>query len=134
MLLLDTDILIDLQRKYAPAMKWFASLHERPGVPGLVVMELVQNAQNKQQVQDALNLTSPFPVHWPSEADCKFALAVFAAFHTSHRLGLLDSPIGACAVGLSATLCTFNVKHFKVIPGLVTLQPYKKKATAGKKP
>jgi hypothetical protein len=34
--------------------------------------------------------------------------------------------IGECAVGLSATLCTFNVKHYSVIPGLSIEQPYAK--------
>jgi hypothetical protein len=28
------------------------------------------------------------------------------------------------AVGLSAELCTFNDKHYWVVPGLVTVQPY----------
>jgi hypothetical protein len=27
-------------------------------------------------------------------------------------------------VGHNATLCTFNVKHYRVIPGLLTAQPY----------
>ena len=32
--------------------------------------------------------------------------------------------IAACAVGRAATLLTFNVKHYKVVPGLVTAEPY----------
>jgi predicted nucleic acid-binding protein len=57
-LLLDTDILIDIQRGHAPALTWFSSLPELSFVPGFVVMELV------------------------------------------------------------------NVKHYRVVPGLQTLQPY----------
>ena len=57
-------------------------------------------------------------------ADCQRALSDFLTYHLSHGLGLLDSLIAACAVGLSATLCTFNVKHYSVIPSLVTVQPY----------
>ena len=48
----------------------------------------------------------------------------FTAFHLSRRLGLIDALIAACAVGRSATLCTFNVKHYRVIADLVTEQPY----------
>ena len=44
--LLDTDVLIDLQRGHAPAVAWFASLTELPAVPGFVVMELIQDARN----------------------------------------------------------------------------------------
>ena len=51
-------------------------------------------------------------------------LADFTAFHLSHGLGLVDSLIAACAVGLSATLYTFNAKHYRVVPRLVIAQPY----------
>ena len=37
---------------------------------------------------------------------------------------LLDSLIAACAIGLSADLCTFNLKHYQAVPGLTTTQPY----------
>ena len=124
MLLLDTDIIIDIQRGHAAAGVWFASLTDVPAVPGFVVMELIQDAQNARQVRQALRLVAPLQIVWPTEANCQRALADFAAYHLSHGLGLLDALIGACGVGLSATLCTFNVKHYRVIPGLVTLQPY----------
>lgn len=124
MYLLDTDILIDVQRGHAPAMAWFGALSELPCVPGFVVMELIQDAQNARQVREALRLVAPLPVVWPTAADGQRALTDFAAFHVSHGLGLLDALIGACVVGLSADLCTFNVKHYRSIPGLSTVQPY----------
>jgi len=124
MRLLDSDVLIDFQRKHPPAVAWYQSLTEAPLVPGLVIMELIQDAQNRRQVQEVLRLVRPMPVVWPTEGDCVRALADFTAFHLSHRLGLLDALIGACAVGRGATLCTFNVKHYRVITGLTTEQPY----------
>ena len=124
MLILDTDILIDVQRGHANAVAWFSSLTEMPSVPGYVVMELIQDAQNNGQVRKVLRLVNPLPIVWPSSTDCHKALADFTVLHLSDGLGLLDSLIGACAVGLSAELCTFNVKHYRVIPGLVTKQPY----------
>jgi hypothetical protein len=54
------------------------------------------------------------PVVWPTTADCQRALTDFIACYLSHNLGLLDTLIAACAIGLSATLCTFNVKHYRV--------------------
>src|ERR671915_587311 len=71
-----------------------------------------------------VELVAPLPVVWPTAADCQRALTDFIAYHLSHNLGLLDALIAACAIGLSATLCTFNVKHYRVVPGLVMLQPY----------
>ncbi len=124
MYVLDTDILVDIQRGHAPALAWFNGLGEVPSVPGFVVMELVQDAENLQQMRRALKLVAPLPVVWPTEADCNRALSDFAAYHLSHGLGLLDALIAACAVGLSATLCTFNVKHYQHVPGLLMAQPY----------
>jgi predicted nucleic acid-binding protein len=124
MYLLDTDILIDIQRGYPPAIDWFRDLDELPSVPGLVVMELIQNSQNKQKVQEVLKLVAPLPVVWMTETDCVQALSNFMTYHLSDRLGLIDSLIAACAVGQDATLCTFNVKHYRVVPNLVISQPY----------
>lgn len=87
-------------------------------------MELVQDARNARQVRQALGLVAPLPVTWPTQAGCDRAPSDFAAYHLSHGLGLLDALIAACAIGLPATLCTFNVRHYRVIPGLTTAQPY----------
>jgi predicted nucleic acid-binding protein len=124
MYLLDTDVLIDIQRGHTPAISWFVSLTEIPSVPGFVAMELIQDAKNAIQVRNALKLIAPLPIVWSTEADCARALSDFTTFHLSHSLGLLDALIAACAVGRGATLCTFNVKHYRVVPGLVTfVQP-----------
>ena len=115
---------LDIQRGHQPALVWFATLTDLPGVPGYVVMELVQGAQNTQQVTNVIKLVRPLPVVWPSESDCDRALADFTAYHLSHRLGLIDALIAACVIGLSAQLCTFNVRHYRMIQGLETIQPY----------
>jgi predicted nucleic acid-binding protein len=122
--LVDTDVLIDVQRGHSPALAWFAGLTELPGVPGFVVMELVQDARSAREVRKALKLVAPLQVIWPTEPDCARAMSDFTAYHRSHALGLLDALIAACAVGRSATLNTFNDKHYRVVPGLVTARPY----------
>jgi predicted nucleic acid-binding protein len=122
--LVDTDVLIDVQRGHPPALAWFGGLTDLPAVPGFAVMELVQDAHNRREVRRALKLVAPLQVIWPTEADCARALSDFTVYHLSHNLGLLDSLIAACAVGLSATLYTFNDKHFRVVPGLLITQPY----------
>ena len=124
MLVLDTDVLIDVQRGHPAALTWFTGLTEVPSVPGFVVMELIQGAKDARQVREVVRLTAPLPIVWPTAADCQRALTDFTAFHLSHGLGLLDALIAACAIGLSAELCTFNDKHYRVVPGLVTVRPY----------
>jgi hypothetical protein len=124
MLILDTDVLIDVQRGHPPALVWFSGLTDLPAVPGLVVMELIQDARNAKEVQQALKLTAPLSVVWPTQTDCQRALADFTSYHLSLGLGLLDSLIAATALGLGADLCTFNTKHYQVIAGLKLHQPY----------
>ncbi|MBI3408906.1 MAG: type II toxin-antitoxin system VapC family toxin [Planctomycetes bacterium] len=122
--LVDTDVLIDVQRGHPPALAWFAGLSDLPAVPGFVVMELVQDARNSREVRRTLKLVAPLQIIWPTEADCARALADFTAYHLSHSLGLLDALIAACAVGRKATLYTFNEKHYAMVPQLVTAKPY----------
>ncbi len=122
--LMDTDVLIDIQRGHPPALAWLGGLTQLPAVPGFVVMELIQDARNAAEVRRALRLVAPLAVVWPADVDCARALADFTAYHLSHNLGLLDALIAACAVGRSATLLTFNIKHYRAVPGLVVVQPY----------
>ena len=124
--LLDADILIDVQRNHPPALTWFHALTERPGVPGLVLMELVQDAKSAGQVRIVENLVHGLPLHWPTESDCQRALADFRVLNLSQNLGLIDSLIAAATIGLGATLCTFNVKHYRNITGLALEQPYER--------
>jgi len=102
--LLDADVLIDVQRGHPPAVAWFNALTQRPGVPGLVLMELIQDAQNTSHVRLAESLVHGLPLFWPSMVDCQRALADFRKLHLSHNLGLIDSLIAATTLGLGATL------------------------------
>ena len=124
MYIVDTDVMIDIQRGQRPALAWFSSLPELPSVPGFVVMELIQGARDKLQVRKVLQMVDPLPVIWPTEGDCARALSDFTAFHLSHKVGLIDALIAACAIGHNLTLCTFNVKHYRAIAGLNMEQPY----------
>lgn len=117
-------MLIDVQRGHPPALAWFASLTDFPAVPGIVAMELIQDARNSREVRAAQSLVAPFQLVWPTEADCAVALANFATLHLSHNLGLVDSLIASCTLGLNARLLTFNSKHYVAVPGLVVHQPY----------
>ncbi len=124
MRLLDTDLLIDVGRGFLPAVQWLQALPEAPQIPGVVSMELIAGCQNKAEVRRIQALVAPYAAVWPTEADCRRALADFTQFHLSDNLGLTDALIAATAVGRGATLCTFNVRHFRVVPGLTLEQPY----------
>lgn len=126
MLMLDTDVLIDIQRGKQSAIAWFSGLTDLPAVSGFVAMELIQDAQNVGQVRQIQKLFAPLPIVWPSSIDCGVALELFSHLHLSHGLGLLDALIAATALGRDATLCTFNIKHYRSVANLLLYQPYQR--------
>jgi predicted nucleic acid-binding protein len=123
-MLLDTDVMVDFVRGYPPAVAWLTSCPPPIGLPGLVVMELIDGCRNLADQQRVDRQLRRFTWCWPTLADCQRGYHDFAAYHLSHSLGLLDALIGHTAVGLNEPLATFNVKHYGVIAGLRTIQPY----------
>lgn len=127
MILLDTDIVIDILYQYLPAMKWLDSLDEEEIIlPGFVVMELIQGARNKVEQERIERRLRSYNIMWPLPETCDTALAVFASYHLSHGLGIIDALVGQMAVDMDLPLYTFNQKHYVVIPNLRTIQPYRK--------
>lgn len=123
--LLDTDVMIDLQHNRYGAAAWFASLDlAHVAVPGFVAMELGQDARNAQEARSCDAILRRLRIVWPSAQAMDAARMDFRALHLSHSLGLIDALNGATARELGATLCTFNVRHYRMVPGLTTEQPY----------
>ena len=124
MILLETDVAIDILRNHAPEVAWLQGLGSaRLGLAGLVVLELLQGCHNKNEQQRVELFCQNHHLCWPTEPDCGRALQDFAVFHLSHNLGLLDALIAHTAVGLNEPLATFNVKHYGIVKGLNTIQP-----------
>ena len=124
-MLLDTDVLVDILRQHPPALAWLsAGGSQAAALPGLSAMEVLQGCQNLADLQRAERLLRRFSLQWPTAADCQRAYNDFAAYRLSHGVDLLDMLIGHTAVGLNEPLATFNVKHYRVIAGLQTIQPY----------
>lgn len=127
MIILDSDIMIDLLRQHPSAVAWLDSLGEEEIIlPGFVVMELLQGCNNKAEQAKVEKVLTGFEIVWPLPETCEAALEVFARYHLSHGVGLLDALIGQTAVALNLPLHTFNRKHYVAIPNLITVEPYRK--------
>jgi len=128
MFLLDTDVVIDLLRKRPPAVEWVNTLDFKEEVilPGYVVMELLQGCRNQAEQNQLQSFLTNVATVWPSPNDCDQALDLFAKYHLSHNIRLIDVMIGHTALSLELPLCSFNQKHYDFIPGLSTIQPYGK--------
>ena len=127
MIVLDTDVMIDLLRRYQPALDWLDSSGEEEMVlPGFVIMELLQGCRNRGEQQSVERALQPYHIAWPTADTCNGALAIFTRYYLSHGLGIIDALIGQMAVALNAPLGTFNQRHYGAIPDLETVQPYEK--------
>ncbi len=67
MRLLDTDVMIDLLRGFAPAVTWFESLgdEEAPALPGFVVRELICGCRHGTELRTLKERVQPFRIYWP---------------------------------------------------------------------
>jgi predicted nucleic acid-binding protein len=82
MILLDTDVAVDILRNHLPAINWLQRLGATSlGLPGLVVMELLQGCQNKAEQLRVEQFCQSYALLWPSEQHCQRALHDFASFH-----------------------------------------------------
>ncbi len=128
MILLDSDVMIDLLRQFPPAIEWIDGLPDEEEIilPGFVAMELIQGCHSKAEQVALQRTVGGYAVVWPATDDCDKALADFTQYRLSHNAGLLDILIGHTAIGLGMALHTFNQKHYNFLPGLQTIQPYSK--------
>ncbi len=123
--LLDADIVIDIEHHHPPALAWLQTFP--PGtllLPGYVVMELYQSAGTMARIRGTDKIIRMMPVVWASDAEASRAVSLFRTLHLSHGIGLVDMLNAATALTHSLPLCTFNVKHYRLVPNLATEQPY----------
>ncbi len=72
MILLDTDVAVDILRGHPLAVTWLQGLGSAPlGLPGLVAMELLQGGHNKIDQRRVEHFFQLHTLCWPVEADCQ---------------------------------------------------------------
>jgi len=86
-ILVDSDVMIDILRQYKPALDWLKMLdHEEIGIPGLVAMELIQGCRNSVELQKVEKILGSYRLYWSEKADCERALNDYATYHLSNNL------------------------------------------------
>jgi predicted nucleic acid-binding protein len=124
--IIDSDVLVDLLRGEPRTTAWIASLAVKPHVSGYAAMELVQGARDNTALREVEKLLARFDRLWPSPSAAERAFSFYGRLKLSHNLGLIDALIAASAIEYSATLYSFNTKHFSSIPGMAVRVPYAK--------
>jgi predicted nucleic acid-binding protein len=124
-IVVDTDVMVDVLREHPPAIAWLASLGDEEIIlPGFVFMELLQGCRNRREHRTLEERLTGFQVAWPEPHQSDEALRVFARLHLRHRIGIIDALSGQLAVSLNLPLHKFNQRHYVAIPHLQTVQPY----------
>ncbi|MEK7263231.1 MAG: PIN domain-containing protein [Bacteroidota bacterium] len=126
MILLDTDIIVDIFRKYPPALNWLQEINDEIVLPGFSLLELINGCNNKEEQQKVERTLKNIRVVWLSENGCQHTVEEFSRSHLSNNIGILDILIASVALENQIPLHTINTKHYKAIPGLKTIQPYNK--------
>lgn len=120
----DTSVLIDVLRRLPDAVAAFERRiqEQRVLAPVLVRTELLAGLRPRER--PALTAMSRVIVWVPvDEALADRAGAFAARYHSSHStIDVVDYVIAALAEALMADLWTRNLRHFPMLPGLLT--PY----------
>lgn len=125
MILVDTDVMVDVLREFPPAIEWLGSLGDETIVlSGFVVAELLQGCRDNREQRRVEASIEGYEVTWPSDATCDRALSVFSEQRLGHGIGIIDALVGQMAVDLGEPLHTFNAKHYQCIPGIEISAPY----------
>jgi len=122
-MILDADVIIDLLRGLQPAKLWFSRLEHFPSVSGVALLEVLYGAPDAEGQRRIEKLVKPLSILWPNEADAQNARKL-ARYKLSDGIEMNDVLTAHIAMRHGLTLATFNIKHFRAIPGLSIMQPY----------
>lgn len=121
MILLDTDILIDLLRSRPERISWFEkefgkrdTLH----ISIITKLELLKGCRRKKERVVIYDWLKSFHHIHLNEVMSEKAEELFEKYYPKQGLGILDSLIAATAICSKLILYSGNQKHFKGIPGL----------------
>jgi predicted nucleic acid-binding protein len=125
---LDTDVLIEILRGADQARAWLASRASNViGIPIFVRMEILLGARDKREQQALAEDLARYTILHLETGDSQKAQHWFEQFHLRHGVGILDCFIATFPVRLHKPFYTFNLKHFRIIPGLEARIPYRRR-------
>jgi len=121
MILLDTNVLIEILKDNQKTLDKIASLQPPLYISSITAMELIYGAKNKKEVQELERFIQLFNIIYTTETISKKALQLVSEYAKSHTLDIPDSLIAATALDHLFHFFTYNVKDFKFIPYLILI-------------
>ena len=126
MILLDSDILIEVERGRQKGLDWLRTIDGAIALPAVVALELLFGARNRAELDRTRRFLAGFDVEELDGNDSSLVRELVGEHVLSSGLGLPDFMIAAQALNRKATLFTFNLKHYRSIPGLDAREPYQR--------
>ena len=115
MILLDTNVLIEILKGNQKTIQQVESLHITLYISSITVMELYYGARNKAEIKKLEKFIMLFNVlHIDKETSIR-STELIKVYAKSHTLDIPDSLIAATALENELTLFTYNTKDFKYI-------------------
>lgn len=118
MILVDTNVLIEILKGKQKTITHMENLEEAPALSSVSLMELYYGAFNKTEIKQIDKFTSLFELIPISKAVSFKATELVRNYSKSHNLDIPDSLIAATALVNHCKLLTYNVKDFRYIRGL----------------
>jgi len=125
-IMVDTDVLIDLSRHVLECMDFFDGLSEEATICISVIseMEILAGCRNKSEQETAKTFMEDFAVLPIEGNDSMSASNLYARFHLSHGVGVLDCLIASTAISRKVDFFSRNQKHFEMFPDIRLRAPY----------
>ena len=122
MIILDTNVLIEVLKNKVETISTLADLQGPLFISTITSMELFYGARDKQEVKMLGRYLDKFE-HVPIDERVSYcALELVRTFAKSHTLDIPDSLITATALTNQATVFTYNTKDFRFIPEIELLE------------
>jgi predicted nucleic acid-binding protein len=116
--LIDSNVLIDVSRGNAAAIKYVDGFAESWVLSQVTAMELIVGARDKRDLATIDGFLSLYPIIPLSDSIGARAYRLLKTYAKSHGLHVFDSLVAATAIEKDLTLVTLNRKHYRMIEGL----------------
>lgn len=116
--LIDSNVLIDVSRGNAAAIKYVDALPEPWSISQVTAMELIVGTRDKRELATIDGFLAMYPVVPLSDSIGARAYQLLKTYAKSHGLHVFDSLVAATAIEKALTLVTLNRKHYQMIEGL----------------
>jgi len=126
-ILLDTDVLVDILRQHPTAQTWLQQEQSHSiKLSGIVAMEIISGSRNKLEMERNHRFVSQFSTVWPTPSEFKRAYQLLMDYRLATGIGLPDCLVAATCLERNWQLYSFNLKHYRHIPNLNLRVPYQR--------